>query len=293
MSDGQGKDRRSGAGKLPDHREVPAPQPYRSPAYHLWAGCLPRVRAWPTILSVRLVSSLASNPSAAAVRAMRLRSISPRAPGRSGRPRSRGPPLWVHQQRVSRLYVSPAAGAAASLRHWPVRCDGTQPAAQQRLRRGLRPPGRMRQQACACRVIAAKMVLPVTCLDGCPRAGERRLCHHRRRDLAWPSIRQRSAVSSTVRPQRSRATVALVPGCAPMTAPSQAAIISASSATSRALRRAISWSSTCRLSHGGGGDTDPPPGERLGHDGVLPIDRASPGHAEAGASLDQAASRSA
>src|SRR5579871_2649374 len=69
-----------------------------------------------------------------------------------------------------------------------------------------------------------------------------------------------------------------------MAAVSQAAIISASSATSRARRRTISWSSTCRLSHTGGGDSNPPPGERWVIDGVLQIEGTSPGHAEAGAS---------
>ena len=99
----------------------PTPQPDRPPACHFRAGCPPRIRAWPTILSVP--SALASNPSTTTVRATRPRCTSPRLPGRSGRPRSRGP-LRVHQQRISGSYVSPAAGAAASLRHRQVGCDG-------------------------------------------------------------------------------------------------------------------------------------------------------------------------
>jgi hypothetical protein len=48
--------------------------------------------------------------------------------------------------------------------------------------------------------------------------------------------------------RRTRAAVAMVGGCVPMAAASHAAIISASSATSRARRRAIRWSCIRRLS---------------------------------------------
>ena len=184
MTDGQGKDRRSMGGETP--RSMRGPHPAAGPTVSLsLASWLPaRTRAWPTILFVPLASSLASNPSATTVRrdaaGMHVAQAA-RAFGTAAKQRA----LWVHQQRVSRLYVRPAAGAAASLRHQEVGCDGTHPLAAStgiamRIATVLAGCDSKRARA---RIVAAKMVLPLACPAGCPRAGDRRLRRRHRRDL--------------------------------------------------------------------------------------------------------------
>ena len=165
-------------------RSMRGPHPAAGPTVSLsLASWLPaRTRAWPTIPFVPLASSLASNPSATRAFAMRPECTSPRLPGRSRQPRSREP-LRVHLQRIRGSYVrrtqGPLSPAAPGIRLRWNSAAGRSTGIAMRIATVWPDATASR----ACRIVAAKMVLPLAGPAGCPRAGDRRLCRRHLRDL--------------------------------------------------------------------------------------------------------------
>jgi hypothetical protein len=124
------------------------------------------------MLSVPLASSLTSNPLSTTVDATRPKRTSARLPERSGRREAEGPCGFTCNGSVV-SYVSPAAGAAASLRHRPVGYDGTHPLVTSTgIATRISTARRTRQQARACPVVASEMVLLLAGRAGCDSASK-------------------------------------------------------------------------------------------------------------------------
>jgi hypothetical protein len=155
MTDAQGKDRRPVAGETSRPiRGPPPPAAGPTVSSHFRAGCPPCARAWRTILSAPLVSSLASNPSAATAprRDRNARHLgcsgvraAAEAEGPAGSPARKRLFLRQPRPRGCRVPTSPVP-AAMELTHWllnddrPEDCDRVAGCDRKRARARLSPP---------------------------------------------------------------------------------------------------------------------------------------------------------